>query len=226
MTTAAKPRSAAQQAGSGITAQVSGRELRLGVARFAAGRADDGALWLGDGTAPLARFAMEESMRSDAAPALRHLRSQGLSLHLLSGDGADAVARCVAFLRSPFVSSAARQLPADKLEHVRALQAQGHRVAMVGDGINDAPVLAGADVSIAVSRWRGAGTAQRRHRAAAPRARRHRRRHRRWRGAPGGSSARTWPGPSATTWWHCRWPRRVWWCPGWRRWPWCCPRSR
>jgi P-type Cu2+ transporter len=150
---------AAQQAGSGITAQVSGRELRLGVARFAAGRADDGALWLGDGTAPLARFAMEESMRSDAAPALRHLRSQGLSLHLLSGDGADAVARCVAFLRSPFVSSVARQLPADKLEHVRALQAQGHRVAMVGDGINDAPVLAGADVSIAVAG--GAALAQR-----------------------------------------------------------------
>jgi Cu2+-exporting ATPase len=150
---------AAQQAGTGITAVVSGLELRLGVAQFAAGRADDGALWLGDGQSPLARFALEESIRTDSAPALRHLRSQGLELHLLSGDGFDAVARCVNFLREPFVSSAARQLPGDKLDRVRALQAQGHRVAMVGDGINDAPVLAGADVSIAVAG--GAALAQR-----------------------------------------------------------------
>jgi Cu2+-exporting ATPase len=134
-----------------ITAVVNGRELRLGIAAFAAGHADDGAVWLGDGSAALARFEMEESLRTDAAPALEQLRSQGLSLHLLSGDGAEAVAHCVASLRDPFVSHAARQLPEDKLARVRALQSQGHRVAMIGDGINDAPVLAGADVSIAVA---------------------------------------------------------------------------
>ena len=145
--------------GLGIAATVAGRELKLGVATYAAGRADDGALWLGDGTAPLARFDMEETPRTDAAPALEQLRSRGLALHLMSGDGAAAVARCVAALGAPFESSLARQLPEDKLARVRALQSQGHCVAMVGDGINDAPVLAGADVSIAVAG--GAALAQR-----------------------------------------------------------------
>ena len=169
---------ASQQAGRGITAVVKGRDLRLGIAPFAAGRADDGALWLGDGNAPLARFDMQESPRADAAPALEQLRSQGLSLHLMSGDGADPLRAAWSPWAIAFVSSAARQLPEDKLARVRALQSQGHRVAMVGDGINDAPVLAGADVSIAVAGRRGAGAAQRRHRPVAPRARQHRRRHR------------------------------------------------
>jgi len=150
---------ASQQSGQGVTALVNGRELRLGVAPFAAGRADDGALWLGDGATALARFDMEENPRTDAAPALAQLRHQGLALHLLSGDGAEAVERCASALGEPFESHAARQLPAEKLERVHALQSQGHRVAMVGDGINDAPVLAGADVSIAVAG--GAALAQR-----------------------------------------------------------------
>ena len=67
------------------------------MAPFAAGRADDGALWLGDGAAPLARFEMEEvAARRCRAGARNSSGTQGLALHLLSGDGADAVARCVA----------------------------------------------------------------------------------------------------------------------------------
>jgi Cu2+-exporting ATPase len=143
--------SRAHQPGHGLQAAVDGRELRLGVAGFAAAHADDGAIWLGDGTRPFARFELGEQLRTGAAPALRQLRQFGIELHLLSGDGSDAVARCVDALGIPFASAAARQLPEGKLARLRTLQAAGRRVAMVGDGINDAPVLAGADVSIAVA---------------------------------------------------------------------------
>jgi Cu2+-exporting ATPase len=144
-------RSGKVHAGLGIEASIDARPLRLGTAGFAAGRADDGALWLGDGSNALARFALRETPRADALPLLRRLRRMGLQAHLLSGDSADAVAQFARTLGQPFDSTAARQTPQDKLARVRALQARGHRVAMVGDGINDAPVLAGADVSLAVS---------------------------------------------------------------------------
>jgi P-type Cu2+ transporter len=146
------------QAGQGIEGMVDGRPLRLGVAQFATGRSDDGAIWLGDGSTPLARFELREQPRQDTAPALATLASQGLRLHLFSGDSANAVQRFAHELGEPFESFAGRLLPQDKLDRVRALQSQGRVVAMVGDGVNDAPVLAGADVSIALAE--GAALAQ------------------------------------------------------------------
>ncbi|KAF1690136.1 heavy metal translocating P-type ATPase [Pseudoxanthomonas koreensis] len=134
--------------GRGVQGVVEGRHWRLGRADFAAGRADDGALWLGDGERALARFALEERARDDAADALGELRAQALRLHLASGDGEAAVRRMAAALGIDAVH--ARQSPEDKLALVHGLQAQGRTVAMVGDGLNDAPVLAGADVSIAM----------------------------------------------------------------------------
>lgn len=135
-----------------------GRVLRLGTAAFAAGRQDDGAIWLGDGQLALARFTLAEQPREEAARTVQALHRLGISTRILSGDAPESVARLAAHLDAPVSHVEGRLLPEDKLAHVRALQAAGQRVAMVGDGINDAPVLAGADVSIAVSE--GAALAQ------------------------------------------------------------------
>ena len=145
--------------GRGIQGIVDSRLWRLGRADFAAGQDDDGALWLGDGHRASARFLLEERARSDATQALAALRAQGLRLHLASGDGEAAVQRMAAALGLD--DAHARQSPEDKLALVRRLQAEGRVVAMIGDGLNDAPVLAGADVSIAMGE--GASLA---HRAA------------------------------------------------------------
>ena len=149
----------AEHPGQGITGTVEGREWRMGRAEFAAGRIDDGALWLGDGSEAAARFLLEEPPRADATDAVAALRELGLRVQLSSGDAAAPV---TAFAdRLGIEHAASRQSPEDKLRGVRTLQAEGRTVAMVGDGLNDAPVLAGADVSIAI----GSGAALA-HRAA------------------------------------------------------------
>lgn len=143
--------------GRGIEGVVDGQHWRLGQAGFAAGVADDGRVWLGDGERAAARFTLQESERDDARAAIDVLRAQGLVVHLSSGDADATVQR---FARQLGIDSAhARQSPEDKLAFVRGLQYQGRVVAMVGDGLNDAPVLAGADVSMAVGE--GAALAQR-----------------------------------------------------------------
>ncbi len=143
--------------GLGIHGEVAGAHWRLGRADFAAAREDDGHLWLGDGKQGVARFSLLERPRDDAHAALEALRAEGLTVHLASGDGEHAVSRMAAALGIP--DPHARQSPEDKLALVRLLQSRGRIVAMVGDGLNDAPVLAGADVSIAMGE--GAPLAQR-----------------------------------------------------------------
>jgi len=141
---------------------VAGCDWRLGRAQWAAQRDDDDAIWLGDGQRAFARFVLRETPRVDAAQALRELRAQGLRIDLCSGDAEAAVARmgdAVGIDSTAGESRRARQTPEDKLAHVRERQAAGEIVAMVGDGINDAPVLAGADVSLALAD--GAALAQR-----------------------------------------------------------------
>ena len=136
--------------GQGIEGDVHGHRWRLGRAGFAvAGQADDDAIWLGDGLRPVARFRVQEAARPDAAAAVARLRTMGIRVHLSSGD---AQAPVQAFAERLGIDQAhARQSPEDKLAYARALQAEGRVVAMVGDGLNDAPVLAGADVSLALS---------------------------------------------------------------------------
>ncbi|MFT3898372.1 MAG: heavy metal translocating P-type ATPase [Thermomonas sp.] len=138
-----------ERAGMGLEGDVDGVRWKLGRAGFAAcERDDDGALWLGDGTRASARYAVGETARDDAASTLAALHRLGIRGELASGDGEAAVERIARALG--IATHSARMSPEAKLARVRELQARGHRVAMVGDGINDAPVLAGADVSFAV----------------------------------------------------------------------------
>jgi len=143
--------------GQGVAGDVDGLAYYLGRAGFAFAGTDDGALWLGDGQQAFARFSIADPLRPDAAAAIASLRTLGISPRILSGDGAEAV-RSVALAVGVDVFQS-RQSPEDKLDAVRTLQAAGHRVLMLGDGINDAPVLAGADVSMAMAD--GAPLAQR-----------------------------------------------------------------
>jgi P-type Cu2+ transporter len=147
------------ETGRGVCGRIDGREWRLGRAQWAAQRIDDDAIWLGDGEQAFARFMLRETPRADAAQTLRELRAQGLRIDLCSGDADVAVARMAAAVGIAAGAARARQTPEDKLAHVRERQAAGEIVAMVGDGINDAPVLAGADVSLALAD--GAALAQR-----------------------------------------------------------------
>jgi len=135
--------------GQGIEGEVDGVRWRLGRAGFAAGGEEDDAIWLGDGRQAAARFRISESARPDAAEAVALLRGMGLRVHLSSGDAEGPVRRFASELG--IERAHARQSPEDKLAYARSLQAEGRVVAMVGDGLNDAPVLAGADVSLALA---------------------------------------------------------------------------
>jgi Cu2+-exporting ATPase len=96
----------------------------------------------------LATIEMGEGVREDAAQAVAALKALGIQTHLLSGDRPHAAQAVAARVGVDHV--VAQATPEDKLAHVKALQAQGWRVAMVGDGLNDGPVLAAADTSFAL----------------------------------------------------------------------------
>ncbi len=144
-------------AGQGIEGVVDGVRWHLGRADYVGHRQDDGALWLGRDGRALARLRVRESMREDAREAVLALRAAGLRVELCSGDAHAAVERFAAQIGIDEMH--ARQTPEQKLALVRRRQADGEIVAMVGDGLNDAPVLAGADVSLAMAE--GAALAQR-----------------------------------------------------------------
>lgn len=141
--------------GRGIEGIVAGQRLRLGRPDWVGGLAGGGdtgsdgtVIALGDSDGLLARFHLTDSMRPGAAAAVATLRRLGLRVEILSGDGAGPVAAVAGELGIDHWS--ARQTPADKLARLQALQQAGHRVVMLGDGINDGPVLAGADVAVAM----------------------------------------------------------------------------
>ncbi|MHB1677651.1 MAG: heavy metal translocating P-type ATPase [Sulfuriferula sp.] len=150
--------------GHGVSGEVAGTVYTLGnrsfanlaadtdEARIQAAYPDATLVWLCDAEQSLAVFVVRDPLRADAKMAMAALQSRGLKVSILSGDSAAAVAFVALQLGVSQYHS--QQKPQDKLAILQTLQAQGDVVAMVGDGINDAPVLAGAQVSFAM----GTGT--------------------------------------------------------------------
>lgn len=154
----------AVELGQGVEAVVDGGKYRVGNADYVAALsgaalpadAETGEftyVYLGDESRLLARFAIGDELRGDAAHAVSDLQRLGYRVVIASGDREAAVAAVARKLGIAHWYS--RLTPDDKLDKVSELQKSGQTVVMVGDGINDAPVLAAADTSIAID----AGTA-------------------------------------------------------------------
>lgn len=105
-------------------------------------------VYLASKTHLLAIYELQDQLRSDAKRCIQSLCEQGYKTTILSGDHEGVVRRLAGELGTDYL--AAGKLPAEKLEYLKQLQLNGSVVLMVGDGVNDAPVLAGADVSIAM----------------------------------------------------------------------------
>lgn len=134
--------------GAGVTGRYRGRTVRIGHAGFCGARGDDErAVFLAVDGVPAARFTITDPVRSDAAAAVAGLKQAGIDITMVSGDAPERCAELASLLD---IRYAARQAPESKLALVRELQQQGRRVLVLGDGINDVPVLAAADVSAAV----------------------------------------------------------------------------
>ncbi len=138
-------------AGQGMEAEVEGRLWRIGQAGFVdngmTGSKQPG-IWLGDEGGWLARFETGDALREGARGMIEDLTAAGLAVLILSGDSEEAVGKVAGNLG--IENWRARQTPEMKLQALEELREQGHTVLMVGDGVNDAPVLAAADVSMTV----------------------------------------------------------------------------
>ncbi|MFN2390222.1 MAG: heavy metal translocating P-type ATPase [Actinomycetota bacterium] len=152
--------------GSGIAAEVDGAEVRVGRGSFVGAPAGDElqaaaqrlerdgktVIWLAVGGRVWGAIALADTLKEGARAAVAHLRALGLETVLITGDNrttAEAIGRAVEIDAVRF-----EVLPQDKAREVQRFQQEGKKVAMVGDGINDAPALAQADLGIAI----GTGT--------------------------------------------------------------------
>jgi len=156
--------------GHGLEGRVAGRRMRIGTEAFcrelcrapapaaADAPAGQSPVYLADAEGWLALFRLEDPLRADAGELVRTLAARGLRVHLVSGDDPQAVEPVAR--RLGIESFGARATPQDKFAFVERLQREGRVVAMLGDGLNDAPVLARADVSIAMGCGADAAQAQ------------------------------------------------------------------
>ena len=157
------------RSGLGVTGRIDGETFAVGNVRLmeelgvemprTGAAVDELVVWVARGRQAVARVVLGDELREDAAEAVRRLKEAGVEVSLLSGDHparAEMIGK-----RLGVDHAVGGLLPEDKMDRVGRLQADGARVLMVGDGVNDAPVLARADVSMAM----GGGTAVAKHSA-------------------------------------------------------------
>lgn len=148
---------ASEVVGKGVQGQWDGEEIRLGSPSFCGipqeaveqrqkEQPGSSLLAFRRGADVWALLAIGQYLRQDAAETMAALRARGYNLELLSGDTCEAVGDVAAALGIERWQAAVK--PQDKIAHIEHLKAQGHAVMMVGDGLNDAPALAAANVSM------------------------------------------------------------------------------
>ncbi|MBB1077312.1 heavy metal translocating P-type ATPase, partial [Rhodoferax sp. 4810] len=143
--------------GGGLTAQLASASqagqtsgIRIGSAEYcgvAPSASDALQVYMSDGQQWLATFELQEAIRPDAQATIAALKEGGLAVHLLSGDASDAARRVADAVGIQTYQGQCS--PQDKLDFLRQSQLEGHKVAVVGDGLNDGPILAGAHASFA-----------------------------------------------------------------------------
>ncbi len=144
--------------GLGLEGLVDGRRLRIGQPRFVCelsgavvpSMPEEAGQWLllGDNQGPLAWFVLDDRLRTDAPALLAACKARGWRTLLLSGDSSPMVASVAAELGIDEARGGLR--PDDKLLVLQQLHKEGRKVLMLGDGVNDVPVLAAADISVAM----------------------------------------------------------------------------
>jgi len=145
------PMNMSEVSGQGVVGEYKGQTIRMGQRRFVTGLKgpDLSGLWGRIGSGPLIDLSGGETLRPEAPAAIEKLKQMNLDIHLLSGDSGLRVSAIAK--ETGIVKALARVSPKAKSDYVLAQQAEGVPVLMVGDGLNDAPALANAHASAALT---------------------------------------------------------------------------